>query len=160
MKRNLLQKSFSVGIISLGESAKRNLSAVTPMINHLLSREVIWTFENQSINNPRFLSTLMDWTLGNRAKHFIFTFGAVTHMEDMHVLKTTQSLVNPELPLLFEKMIDGLSVGVKDECPYPGTIGICRKSLIVNLPRQVDAVKHCLQNLEDYVETIIVALEK
>jgi len=160
MKRNFLQKSFSVGIISLGDSAKKNLSAITPMINQLLSREVIWTLENQSINDPQLRSTLMDWTLGNRAKHFIFTVGGMTHREDMHVLKATKSLVNPELPLLFEKMIDGLSVGVQNVCFYRGTIGICRKSLIVNLPGKVGAIKHCLQKLQDYVETIIDALDK
>merc|ERR1719192_250742 len=72
MKRNLLPKSLSVGIISLGDSAKKNLSAITPMINHILPREVIWTFENQRKNSPQLLSTLMDWTVGNRVKNFIF----------------------------------------------------------------------------------------
>jgi len=76
------------------------------------------------------------------------------------VFKTTQSLVNPELPLLFEKMIYELSTGVKNGRFYRGTIGICSKSLIVNLPDKVDEAKHCLQKLQDYIGTIIDALEK
>jgi len=160
MNMNKLQKFFSVGIISLGESARKNLLMVTPMINHLLSREVLWTFKNLSINDHQLLSILNNWTIGKSAKDFIFTFGGMAHREDMYVFKTTQSLVNPELPLLFEKMIYGLNARVKNVCFYRGTIGICSRSLIVNLPGKVDAAKHCLQKLQDYIENIIDALEK
>lgn len=78
----------------------------------------------------------------------------------MYVLKTTQSVVNPELPLVAVKMMDGLSVIAHNEVGFRGTIGICRKSIIANLPGEVQAAKHCLAKLEKYVDAIIHALEK
>jgi len=153
-------ESFSVGIISLGEAANENLVMVTPMIQQLISRKLYFTIDNQSIKSSQLVQTLLGWTRGNSAKDFIFTLGGVSRKEDVHVLKVTKSVLNPELALVAEKMIAGLSSEANGVHFYQGTVGICLKSIIINLPGKVDAAEHCLQKLEDYVETFIQTVEK
>jgi len=43
---------------------------------------------------------------------------------------------------------------------YKGTVGICRKTIIINLLENLKALKHCLMILKFFVVIIICVLEK
>jgi len=148
-----------VGIVTVVESARKHLATVKLMIQQLFSSNVWWTVKHQS-KNLKLMKTLVNWTTGSSAKQLIFTMGGVSHEESEYVQQATKRAVDRELPHLVEKLLDGYNVAVNDKFLYQGAVGICQKTLIVNLPEQVQVVEHCLQKLKPYVETIVYALEK
>jgi len=147
----------SVGIITIGDCARKNVEMMTSMIEQLFANKVQWTIMNKS-KNAQLIRTITRWTSGSGAKQLILTIGGVSHKENMHVRKVTQKVVERELPWVVENMVNGFAVGSGDF--YRGTVGVCKKTLIVNLPEELKAAEHYLENLGDCVETIVYALEK
>jgi len=147
---------ISVGIVTIGETAAKNVVIITPMINGLCVSKVRCTIIKNQSKNLELKQTLMHWTSGSSAQQIIFTVGGVSHKENTHVQKVTRDMVDRELPQFVAMMTDGYS----DNFVYRGTIGICQRSLIVNLPEEVDTAEHYLKKMEAFVETIIYALEK
>jgi len=148
---------ISVGIITIGEMAVKIVGILKPMIGELFESKVRSTIKNQSKLLLR--ETLMDWTNGSGAKQIIFTVGGVSQKDNTHVQMVTRDMINRELREFVAMMTNGYT----DNLVYRGTIGICQKSLIVNLPEEVDTAKHYLKKMEAFVktmETIIYALEK
>jgi len=151
---------ISVGIITIGERASRNCSMMTPKINQLLKKNADWTINNNCKTASQLLKTLVHWTSGSSTKQLIFTIGDVNHRETMYVRKVTQIVVNRELPQVIEKMADGYKIGGNDAVFARGNGGICHKTLIVNLPDNMEAAEHCLEKLEDYIKRILYSLER
>jgi len=151
---------ISVGIITIGERAVKNCSMMTPKINQLLKKNADWTINNNCKTASQLLKTLVHWTSGSSTKQLIFTIGDVNHRETMYVRKVTQIVVNRELPQVIEKMADGYKIGGNDAVFARGNGGICHKTLIVNLPDNMEAAEHCLETLEDYIKRILYSLER
>lgn len=152
-----VDRLISVGIVTIGEIAVKIVGIIRPMIGELFASEVQSTIKNQS--KLQLKETLMHWTNGSEAKQIIFTVGGVSQKDDTHVQSVTSEMVDGEFPEFVAMMTKGYS----DKLVYRGTIGICHKSLIVNLPEEVDKAKHYLKKMEAFVkamETIINALEK
>lgn len=154
---NQAEGLISVGIITIGEMAVKIVGIIKPMIRELFASKVRSTIKNQSKLQLR--ETLSRWTNGSGAKQIIFTVGGVSQKDNTHVQKVTRDMVDGELREFVAMMTNGCS----GKLVYRGTIGICQKSLIVNLPEEVDTAKHYLKKMEAFVktmETIIYALEK
>lgn len=146
----------SVGIITVGEYDKKNVEMITQRLQQLFANKVQLTIKYKS-KNAQLMRAIIRWTNGTSAKQLILTIGGVSHKENIYVRKVTQRVVDRELPQVVEKMVDGYEV--QGDKLYRGTVGICKKTLIVNLPEELEAAEHCLEKLGDYVETIVYALE-
>jgi len=154
------KKIVSVGVITFRESSQKKVTEVISMIKKLFSQEVECSMKTTSTVTPQLLQIMQDWTYGANTKQVIFTIGGVGLKDKLHVCKVTQQLARRELHKIVEKMFDGYKAEEKDVFVYRGTVGICNKSLIVNLPEKESAAKHCLKNLENYMDTTMIAFQQ
>jgi len=160
MKKRECTNLVSVGVITFRESTRQKASAVMSMIKKMFSQKVDCSMKTSSTIAPQLLQIMQDWTHGANAKRVIFTIGGVGLKDKLHVCNITQQLAKVELHKIVEKMFDGYKTEENDVFVYRGTVGICNKSLIVNLPEKESAAKHCLRNLENYMDTIMIALQQ
>jgi len=158
-KSNTPNMPVSVGIITLSDSAKQKSSAITSMVHQLFSCSADCSNKVTTKNSPQLLPILLDWTRGKNAKQLVFTVGGVGHKDKIHVSSVTQSLSQRELHGVAEKMFKDYKGEVSDFLSYRGTVGICNKTLIVNLPEKEVVAKHCLKQLQFVVEAIINSLK-
>jgi len=156
-KSNSSNMPLSVGIITISDSSKPKVNAIISMVHQLFfcGNDCSMKFTNK--NSPQLLQIMIDWTRGSNAKQLIFTVGGVGHKDKIHVSSVTQSLCKRELREVVKKMFEEYG-DVNDVLSYRGTVGVCNKTLIVNLPEKEVVAKHCLKKLQDYVEAIIYAL--
>jgi len=158
MERNLQSTFVTVGIITIGESDRKDLVMIQQMIRGLFSTTVYCTVKNKS-SAEMLMMTMKHWTSVSTTKRVIFTVGGVGSKSTVDVRKVTEKVIDRELSQVVNNMSEGYKVGIGERFDYKGTVGICRKTIIINLPENVKALKHCLLKLEVYVETIICALE-
>jgi len=152
-KNNPSNMPVSVGIITLTDSAKPKSSAIASMVQQLFSCSTDCSNKVANKNSPQLLQIMLDWTRGSNAKQLIFTVGGVGHKDKIHVSSVTQSLSQRELHDVVQKMFKEYKGDVIDVLSYRGTVGVCNKTLIVNLPEKEAVAKHCLKQLQNYVET-------
>jgi len=149
----------SVGIIAISDSSKPKTSGITSMVHRLFSCSADCSIKFTNKYSPQLLQIMLDWTRGSNAKQLIFTVGGVGHKDKIHVSSVTQSLSQRELYDVVKKMFQEYKGDVHDFLSYRGTVGVCNKTLIVNLPEKEVVAKHCLKQLQNYVEMIINALQ-
>jgi len=159
MESNLRSTFVSVGIITIGESDREDLIMIQQMVMNLFSSTVYWTVKSKS-SAEMLLMTMKHWTSVSTAKRVIFTIGGVGSKKTVDVRKVTEKVINRELPQVVSNMTEGYEVGTGETFNYKGTVGICRKTIIANLPKNIKALEHCLMKLEVYLETLIGVFEK
>jgi len=107
----------------------------------------------------QLMVTLKHWTNSRYDKQVIFTVGGMGCKENVNVIKVTKSIVDRELSQVVKNIIKRRAAA-GDTCLYQGNVGICNKTLIVNLPGKIQAAENFLAELEVFLESIICALEK
>merc|ERR1719419_1578957 len=131
---------------------------IQQMIRGLFSTMVYLTVKNKS-SCEMLMMTMKHWTGVTTAKRVIFTIGGVGRKNAVDVRKVTEKVIDRELSQVVNYMTEGYTVGTGETFDYNGTVGICQKAIIINLPENLKALEHCLMKLEVYVETIICLLE-
>merc|ERR1719320_1108765 len=95
----------SVGIITIGETAKQNVSKLTPMICNMFQGSARWTLKNKD-SASQLMVALKHWTNRRYAKQVIFTVGT-GWKENVNVLKVTKSIVDRELSQVVKNINKG-----------------------------------------------------
>jgi len=150
-------RMVKVGIILVGEFSKKNVIMMTPLINRLFSRESELAVTNVNENAAEITKALACWSSGSCTKQVIFTMGGPSLNGNNLVCEVIEKLFDRKLNKVSQKLAE-FHKGLHD--PNYGTVGIRKKSLLVNLPVQFEFAKYYLEKLVEYVDTIVHVLEK